>query len=127
MPSGKRIFGDVGEAIAAKFLQAKGYRIVERNYRRTWGELDLIAEHGRVLVCCEVKTRKRQRGADGIPPEHNVNQRKAIKLRKLCETYVIEQRMLASRDWRIDVLAVVVDPDQKKAWVRHIENAVWGA
>ena len=50
--------GSAGERLAAEHLERRGFEIVERNYRTRWGELDLIAFDGRVLVFCEVKTRR---------------------------------------------------------------------
>ena len=41
--------GRVGEAVAAQFLVRKGFRIIERNYRKPWGEIDIIAEKGAVV------------------------------------------------------------------------------
>ena len=53
--------GDSGEAFAAEYLAGKGLSILERNYRTPMGEIDLIAQDGRVLVFIEVKTRKSAR------------------------------------------------------------------
>lgn len=49
--------GEAGEAIAARYLQKKGYRILERNYRNNLGEIDIIAKDRGVLVFVEVKSR----------------------------------------------------------------------
>src|SRR3954453_5979496 len=53
----RRTRGELGEQIAAEHLQHRGYRIVARNYRTRYGELDLVAADDRALVFCEVKTR----------------------------------------------------------------------
>src|SRR5438876_11445110 len=55
--NGRSVLGEEGERAAARFLEARGYRILERNYRTRRGEIDLIAEDGRVLVFVEVKVR----------------------------------------------------------------------
>ena len=55
MPSQKRKFGDVGELIAEKYLKERGYEIMDRNFRKTYGEIDLIAKKNGVLVFVEVK------------------------------------------------------------------------
>ena len=54
----KRKTGDRGEAIAAAHLEAKGYRVIARNFRCKAGEIDIIARHGDVLCFAEVKTRR---------------------------------------------------------------------
>lgn len=65
--------GRWGEAVAADWYEAHGYRIIDRNWRVAGGEIDLIAEAGRgdVVVFCEVKTRRSSRfgsGADAVTP-----------------------------------------------------------
>src|SRR2546422_8060575 len=55
--TGRSVLGEEGERAAARFLEARGYRILERNYRTRRGEIDLIAEDGRILVFVEVKVR----------------------------------------------------------------------
>ena len=52
----KREFGDIGEDIVCKFLLRKGYKIIERNYLKPWGEIDIIAENDKSLVFVEVKS-----------------------------------------------------------------------
>src|SRR5437879_12187458 len=55
--TGRSVLGAEGERVASRFLEARGYRILERNYRTRRGEIDLIAEDGRILVFVEVKVR----------------------------------------------------------------------
>src|SRR5207247_9286437 len=55
--TGRSVLGEEGERAASRFLEARGYRILERNYRTRRGEIDLIAEDGRILVFVEVKVR----------------------------------------------------------------------
>src|ERR1700727_927113 len=64
----RRRLGARGEQLAAEHLERLGYRIVGRNYRTRWGELDLIAHDGRLLAFVEVKTRRASGGA-GSPVE----------------------------------------------------------
>ena len=56
----KRRKGDLGESIAVKFLEGKGYKVLARNYLKPWGEIDIIVEKERVLHFVEVKTVTRQ-------------------------------------------------------------------
>ena len=58
MTRARRDLGAFGERLAAAQLEAKGYRIRERNFRTREGEVDIIAEHGSTLVFVEVRTRR---------------------------------------------------------------------
>lgn len=60
-------YGEAGEAIAARLLRKKGYRIIATNYRTRWGEIDIIARDGHTIVFVEVKAR--QSGRFGAPKE----------------------------------------------------------
>ena len=53
----RKVLGEKGETLACTFLQGKGYKIIQRNYRSSYGEIDIIAWHDRILVFIEVKTR----------------------------------------------------------------------
>src|SRR5438093_12977633 len=63
--TGRSVLGEEGERAAARFLEARGYRILARNYRTRRGEIDLIAEDGRVLEFVAVKVRLDERF--GVP------------------------------------------------------------
>jgi len=80
MQDGRKRLGDFGERLAAHHLEAKGYRIVARNWRCARGEIDLVAQAGAELVFVEVKTRRGQ--AFGAP-EQGVTPRKAQRLLEL--------------------------------------------
>jgi putative endonuclease len=62
---GRKRLGDSGEEIAARFLEKRGYRVLERNYRSPVGELDIIALHRGTVVFVEVKARTS--GSYGAP------------------------------------------------------------
>ncbi|PIW74862.1 MAG: YraN family protein, partial [Candidatus Portnoybacteria bacterium CG_4_8_14_3_um_filter_44_15] len=62
MPSEKRKTGDLGEGIAAKYLENNGYKIIERNYRKNWGEIDIVARKDDCLIFVEVKTMQKTSG-----------------------------------------------------------------
>ena len=124
MPSQKRKFGDIGEKIAEQYLKSKGYAIIEKNYLKPWGEIDLVAKKDGSLVFCEVKTRDAKH-MEHYLAEASVNRLKIRKLQKICETYLMERRLPYSQKWQIDVLAIAVDKEKKKARVRHFKNAIF--
>jgi len=94
--------GREGEAIAARYLEQKGYRIVERNYRCVFGEMDIIARDGRTCVFVEVKSRKSERFGD---PGLAVDRRKQRKMSAVAMCYLKEKRLLGNPS-RFDVVAV---------------------
>jgi len=115
--SGKLLLGKEGERLAERYLRNKGYRLLERNYRCSAGELDLIVLDRRVAVFVEVKTRTGN--AFGTPFEA-VESRKQHKMIQAAQ-FFLAQKGLQQRDARFDVVGV---------WwaggapvVEHIENA----
>lgn len=110
--SGHKALGAGGEADAARFLEAQGYRIVDVNVRplpgMARGEIDLIAWDGDVLVFVEVKTRRAARGRQGTPAEA-VDARKRRQLAGLAEAYLAKHD-LDDVPCRFDLVAVVERP-----------------
>ena len=96
-----------GEALAARYLQRLGYRIVERRMRNQFGELDLVAIDGRTVVFVEVKTRRGDR--HGIP-EEAVDTRKQIQIRRVALAYC-KRHDLMEQSIRFDVVSVLFSCD----------------
>lgn len=124
MPSQKRIFGDIGEKIAEKYLKEKGYKILEKNYLKPYGEIDLVSLKRNLLVFFEVKTRD-IKNTKNFLAEYSVNKRKIQRLKKTCQIYLIERKYPVSQEWQIDVISIAVDKETKKAKIKHFENFVW--
>ncbi|MHB8907515.1 MAG: YraN family protein [Syntrophales bacterium] len=114
--SGKRT-GNRGEELAAAHLAEMGYRIIERNYRSLFGEIDIVAEEGETLVFVEVKCRRSD--AYG-PPELAVGREKQKKISTAALQYLSEHR-LRHRPARFDVVAVKLLPGG--AQIELIRNA----
>lgn len=113
--------GKYGEDKAVDYLKKKGYRILERNYRKPWGELDVIAQYGDELVFVEVKTQNK-RDKFFIMPEENITHFKQKQLIKSAKAYLAFKKWL-NKNWRIDVVAVELCGDGH-CEIRHIENAI---
>jgi len=98
----KKKLGTRGEQIAVKYLQNRGYRILERNYRNRLGEIDIIARHGRDLVFIEVKTR-----TDNLfgSPFDSVTAAKQRQLSKVALEYLSKHNWL-DHPARFDVVGV---------------------
>ncbi|MFA6445945.1 MAG: YraN family protein [Candidatus Paceibacterota bacterium] len=143
--------GDLGEDIAVLYLKRHGYSIIERNYWKKWGEIDIIAEKSRKIYFVEVKTVS----CEGVPlfdnrevgpasshsakatrdgrnsssseveyrPEENVHTQKVKRLKRVIETYIIEHRM-QNKDWQFDVVTVYMDVKTRKARVNVLANII---
>jgi putative endonuclease len=94
--------GKAGEEAAVRYLCQQGYRIVERNYRCRFGEIDLIARDGKTLTFIEVKTRRSQRFGPAAAAVTLEKQRHLIKASQL---YLIQKRK-AHELCRFDVVTI---------------------
>lgn len=113
--------GRRGEDIALTYLISKGYQLLERNWRCSTGELDIIMTDGSTLIFVEVRTRQGENFGLAI---ESVTPAKQARLIELAQTY-LQQQSVSSLAWRIDVVAVQLGPGSPH--VEHIENAVgWG-
>jgi putative endonuclease len=116
----RKRLGASGERVAAGWLEARGYRIVARNWRCPYGELDLVAEHDGELVFVEVKTR---RGQGHGAPEEAVTPVKRRRLIAAAQSYLAEAA-LEDRPYRIDVVAVDLGPAGAFLGVRHFPHSI---
>ena len=103
-PSPHLALGADGEDLAARWYRDHGYVVVDRNWRTTFGEIDLVAVRGRTLVVCEVKTR---RSSAFGSPAHAVGWTKQRRLRRLAAAWLAAQQRHPRYDVRFDVVAVV--------------------
>lgn len=111
-------FGKKGEEIAADFLAAKGYQVIERNYRFKKSEIDVICLAGGTLVFIEVKTRSTKSFGE---PETFVSENQKQSVIRAAEHYIIE------KDWkgdiRFDIIAVYKDKERQE--ISHFEDAFY--
>lgn len=123
--------GNYGEEIAARYLQEKGFDILDRNYLKKWGEIDIVARKTGKIHFVEVKTVSYETKAyldAGVSrgtwkPEDNVHPYKIRKLNRAIETWLHEKRVDA--DWQIDVVAVKVVVSEKYATVKYLPNIIF--
>ncbi len=109
--------GRSGEEAASRYLRRKGYRILERNYRSPFGELDIIARKGGTLVFCEVKTR---RGGMLEEALGSVDRIRRERMARAASHYMLEK---GGRECscRFDVIALLLEGDKWK--IVHVEDA----
>lgn len=119
--------GDQGEQIAAEYLEAKGYVILDRNYRFERAELDIVcfepaedAARGGEIVFAEVKTRS---GLGYGRPEEAISEQKRRHIVRAAQAYLHERRLERS-PCRFDVVSIVLrnnaDPE-----IEHFARAFW--
>ena len=117
MSINRKTRGKRGEDEAVDFLQKKGYRILERNFRFEHGEIDIVAEDDATLVFVEVKARRTKSFGE---PEEAVTEFKRKQVRKVAGGYLFEHS-IESRECRFDVIAI--DHGEGRSIIRHFENA----
>jgi putative endonuclease len=116
----RQSLGHLGEALAANYLEKQAYIIIGRNYRTPYGEIDVIAQRGDMIVFVEVKTR----ASDSLgPPEISITPRKAEHMRCAAE-YYIQQHPELKNNWQIDVVTVQMHTDDVSPQIDHFEDAI---
>jgi putative endonuclease len=115
--TGKLLLGQEGERLAERYLQKKGYKLVERNYRCAVGELDLIVLDRRVVVFVEVKTRTSHGFGSPLEAVEFRKQRKMIQAAQ----FFLSAKGLQQREARFDVIGI--SWTGREPVVEHIENA----
>jgi putative endonuclease len=120
--------GHLGEDIASDFLIEKGFHIVSRNFRKPYGEIDIVArETSGKYRFVEVKSVSRETDrweSNSYRPEENVHPMKAKRLLRVIEAYLVSKGI--EDDWQVDILGVLIDQKTKTAKVRHLENVILG-
>ena len=106
--------------MAGRFLQEKGYRLLDANYRCRWGEVDIVAQEGDELVFVEVRTRH---GTQFGTPEESVTAAKARRLIATAQDY-LQQHGQEKSEWRIDLIAIRLDGDRRVQDIAHLRHAV---
>jgi putative endonuclease len=114
--------GRAGEAAAAQHLVRRGFRILERNYRTRWGELDIVAFDGRELVFCEVKTRRAGRGPAW--PLESVHPHKRRQVRRMASSWLRDRPDHPYAEAiRFDAIGITLDGAGELVTLEHLEGA----
>jgi len=135
--------GKIGEKTACMFLMKRGFKIIEQNYWKKWGEIDIVAQNKGKLHFVEVKTisvsparlasesvagrRENIRDVsretlDEYRPEENVHPKKLERLSRIIQTYLLEKEY--ENEWQFDVIAVFLDIANREAKCRYIEDVI---
>lgn len=111
----KREVGDFGEEITASYLEKNGYRILDRNYSKPFGEIDIIAIKGDMISFVEVKTRKSD---DFAYAAEAVDYYKQERIKRASQAFLMERKLT---DFLISFDISEVYLDTRK--INYIENA----
>jgi putative endonuclease len=117
--------GATGEEIASIYLTRKGFTVIERNYRKPWGEIDLIAEKDGIVHFVEVKAMSGDlellsRENNSYRPEEQIHPAKLKKVVRTAELYMAERD--DHREFQIDAVGVIMDPIARTARCRLFEQ-----
>jgi putative endonuclease len=112
--------GRWGETLAGKFLEEHGYRLLEKNLRTPYGEIDLLMEKDGIIVFVEVKTRSGTRY--GLPEEAITRVKREHIMSAIA--FYWQQADRSETDWRVDVVAVLRQAYGKEVEIVHFENAI---
>jgi putative endonuclease len=124
------VTGAIGEDVAKQFLIQRGYSILEMNYWRKWGEIDIVAKKGAKVHFVEVKTVSHETKQDlewavsrgTWRPEELVHRFKLHQIHKALQTWISDNKYTG--DFQIDVMAVRLVPHETFATVKLIENII---
>jgi putative endonuclease len=126
MTDPRRRLGARGEDLAVRHLEARGFEVVERNFRTRYGELDVIARDSRALVFCEVKTRiVRLATRDVLGPFAAIGVRKQRQVRAMAREWLGQGRLDGVRppELRFDAIGVSFDAQGSLLSLEHLEAA----
>jgi putative endonuclease len=130
----KNQVGAYGEQIAVNYLRNKGFTVLDVNYLKKWGELDIVARetlgHKQIIHFVEVKTVSYETKAaltlavthETWSPEDNVHFKKIQRMNRTIESWLSEHN--CDLDWQIDIAAVRIVPREKYASVKYIPNII---
>ncbi len=122
----KQKTGEIGEDVAVKHLMKLSYKILDRNYRKKWGEIDIVAKKDGVIHFIEVKTISVscETKKEDHQPEENIHLWKKQRLARIIKTYLLDKKVSDETEWQIDVAAVFLDFNTRQAKIRITENVL---
>ncbi len=119
-PTDKQKIGQIGEDLASEHLKDSGFQVVDRNYLKKWGEIDIVAKKGHVLHFVEVKTVTEYSNSvthvtetGEFRPEDNMHPWKLQRLGRAVQSYLLEKNVLDETEWQFDLVTVYLDKDKR--------------
>ena len=122
----KQIVGRLGEGVARKFLEQKGFKVIDTNVLRKWGEIDIVVEKEGVVRFVEVKAQSALLGGSremrDYRPEEMAHSTKLEKVARTASLYMEEKG--DDREYQVDVVALLLDHEKHVARCRHYEQVL---
>lgn len=123
--------GKIGEEIACKWLISRGFSIIQQNYWKKFGEIDIVARETEKVHLIEVKSVSYGTKDDldysvsheTWRPEENVHKDKQRKLKNAIQAWISENKY--EGEWQIDILSVHMVPREKYALVKRLDNVIF--
>lgn len=125
-PTKKQEIGRLGEDIAVKYIENKGFSVLGRNYLKKCGEIDIIAKKGGITHFIEVKSVSKFTNSetDRYRPEDNLHPYKLKRLARVIQLYLFEKHANGEPEWVFDAITVEIDIKTLKARVMLLANIV---
>lgn len=134
--SEKQKIGEIGENIAVRFLVKHGFLVLDRNYTKKWGEIDIVAKKDNMIYFIEVKSVSSAEGLadrhetvshetnDDYRAEDNMHPWKMKRLSRTIQTYLLQKKIDDEMEWQVDLLVVYLDMKNKKAKVKVVSDVI---
>lgn len=134
-PTEKQRVGELGETRACEHLMKLGYKVVERNYLKKWGEIDIVARKGNKLHFIEVKSVSRDlshnvtyvtnfQKHDSYRAEDNIHPWKLQRLSRTIQSYLIDRDVPENIDWQFDIVTVHLDQKTGEFRIEKLEDVI---
>lgn len=128
----KQIIGKIGEDYVCEHMKENDYKIIDRNYLKKWGEIDIVAKNGKKLHFIEVKTVSRNfnqvenvtHETDGYRPEDNMHPWKLQRLGRAIQSYLLDKDVSDETEWQFDVVTVYLDRDKRLIKIEILDDLV---
>ncbi len=126
--SEKQKIGEMGETLAVKFLMKQGFEVLDRNYTKKWGEIDIVARKGSQLYFIEVKSVSRDLSIElennNYRAEDNMHPWKMQRLSRTIQTYLLDKNIDEDMDWQVDLLVVYLDLKNNKSKIKVVSDII---
>lgn len=129
--SEKQKIGEIGENIAVKFLMKHSFDILDRNYTKKWGEIDVVAKKGNTVYFIEVKSVSRENlenvsntTHNDYRAEDNMHPWKMKRMSRTIQTYILDKNIDEDMEWQVDLLVVYLDLKNNKSRIKVVSDIV---
>ncbi|KND48698.1 MAG: putative endonuclease [Parcubacteria bacterium C7867-003] len=129
-PTEKQKIGQIGEDRACEYLEKNGYGVIERNYLKKWGEIDIVAKKASKIHFIEVKSVSRNLEdvthvtKDTYNPEDNMHPWKLERLGRAVQSYLLDRNVPDEVEWQFDLVTVYIDMNKRLSRVEIMEDLV---